>query len=229
MTETPATAASLRPARSDVLMAERPAWRGLMHAWAFFLAIPAGVLLVIFAQSAAARAAAAVYFATLLLMFGASASYHRLTRTYRQRLVMQRVDHSMIFLLIGGTYAPICMVGLPPAWGIPLLAVVGAIGLTGVVIKLGAWPRLHGIGYALYIVMGWAVVAAVPAMVSHLSALQLGLLAAGGVAYTIGFPILLLRRPDPWPRHFGYHEVWHSLVTLAALLHFGAVASVVAG
>jgi hemolysin III len=76
--------------------------------------------------------------------------------------------------------------------------------------------------------MGWAAIAVGPALASHLSPLQLGLVVAGGVAYTVGFPILLVRRPDPWPRTFGYHEVWHGFTVLAAVLHFGAVALVVA-
>ena len=215
-------------AHFDVLTADRPVWRGLMHAWAFFLAIPAGVLLIVFADRPAARAAAAVYFATLLLVFGTSAAYHRLARSYRQRLIMQRLDHSMIYFLITGTYVPICLVGLPPEWGIPLLSTVGAFGLLGVVIKLAGWRRMNAVSYALYPVMGWAAVAAAPALASHLTTTQLALVAGGGVAYTVGFPVLLLRRPDPWPQVFGYHEVWHTLTVIAAVLHFGAVALVLA-
>ncbi len=218
------TLAPLQRERVDVLMAERPAWRGVLHSWTFFAAIPAGVLLVVFADRPAARAAAGVYFATLLLVFGTSAAYHRLARSYRQRMVMQRLDHSMIYFLITGTYVPICLVGLPPAWGIPLLCTVGGLGLLGVTIKLAGWQRMNGVSYALYPVMGWAAVAAAPALASHLSGAQLALVLGGGVAYTVGFPILLLRRPDPWPSVFGYHEVWHTLTVIAALCHFGAVA-----
>ena len=223
-TVTEMTTAPLEHARFDVLTAQRPVWRGLMHAWMFFAAIPAGVLLVMFADRPAARAAAGVYFATLLLVFGTSAAYHRLAKSYRQRQIMQRLDHSMIYFLITGTYVPICLVGLPPAWGIPLLSTVGAFGVLGVTIKLAGWQRMNAVSYALYPVMGWAAVAAAPALASHLSAAQLALVVGGGVAYTVGFPILLLRRPDPWPKVFGYHEVWHTLTVIAALCHFGAVA-----
>jgi hemolysin III len=211
----------------DVLTAERPAWRGVLHSWAFFLAIPAGVLLIVFADGAAARTAAAIYTATLLIVFGTSASYHRLAQSYRARHIMQRLDHGMIYLLIAGTYAPICLVALPPEWGIPLFASIGAIGLLGMVIKLAAIQRLQWLAYALYPVMGWAAVVATPALRSSMSSLQIGLVVAGGLAYTIGFPVLLLKRPDPWPRVFGYHEVWHGFTVLAAVLHFGAVALVV--
>ena len=200
----------------------------MLHSWAFFAAIPAGVVLIVLAGSAAERAAAAIYTGTLLLVFGTSASYHRLAQSLRSRRIMQRLDHSMIYLLIAGTYAPLCLIALPPAWGIPLLATVTAIGLAGIVIKLTPIRRLQGLGYALYPIMGWAAIVAAPALATSLTATQLALIIGGGIAYTIGFPVLLLKRPDPWPRSFGYHEVWHSCTVVAAALHFGAVASVVA-
>jgi hemolysin III len=214
--------------RLDVLVAERPRWRGILHTWAFVAAIPAGVLLILFADRPAARTAAAIYAATLLAVFGTSAAYHRLAHSYEARRIMQKLDHAMIYLLITGTYAPICLVALPRVWGITLLAVVGAMGLFGMVLKLVAFGRLQWVSYALYPIMGWVAVFAGPVLAEHLTGLQLALVVGGGVAYTIGFPILLLRRPDPWPKVFGYHEIWHGFTVLAAVLHFGAVALVVA-
>jgi len=211
-----------------VLTAERPVWRGLMHGWAFALSIPGGLLLILVADHAAARVAAAIYVGTLLLTFGTSAAYHRLAQSYRARLVMRRLDHSMIYLLIAGTYVPLCLVALPRAWGIPLLSVVGAMAIVGITIKLVAIRPLSWLGYALYPIMGWCAVFAAPALGAHLSPVQLALVVAGGVAYTVGFPVLMLRRPDPWPTVFGYHEVWHSCTVIAAALHFGAVALVLA-
>ncbi|MAT03963.1 MAG: hemolysin III [Acidimicrobiaceae bacterium] len=213
--------------RLDVLMAPRPVWRGLMHSWAFALSIPAGVLLILAADHAEARVAAAVYVGSLLALFGTSAAYHRLAHSVRARTVMQRLDHSMIYLLIAGTYVPICLLALPPAWGIPLLAVVGGLALLGIVIKLVAFRKLSWLGYALYPIMGWCAVIATPALGDHLSPIQIGLVVAGGLAYMIGFPVLLLKRPDPWPSVFGYHEVWHGCTVLAAALHFGAVTTLV--
>jgi len=220
-------ACTVNDVNDDVLTAERPAWRGVFHSWAFFASIPAGALLIVFASGAAGRTAASIYIGTLLLVFGTSASYHRLAKSYRARRIMRRLDHGMIYLLIAGTYAPICLVALPSRWGIPLFASISAIGLLGMVIKLAAIQRLQWLGYALYLIMGWAAVVAAPALRSSMTALQIGLVAAGGLAYTIGFPVLLLRRPDPWPRTFGYHEIWHGLTVLAAMLHFSAVALVV--
>ena len=213
---------------ADVLSAERPAWRGVLHSWAFFASIPAGVLLILAATGAASRTAAAIYTGTLLLVFGTSSAYHRLAQSYRSRQIMQRLDHSMIYLLIAGTYAPICLVALPLRWGIPLLASVTAAGVLGMVIKLLPIRRLQWLGYALYPIMGWAAIAAAPALGRYLTVGQLALIVAGGIAYSVGFPVLLLRRPDPWPRSFGYHEVWHGFTVLAAVLHFGAVVSVLA-
>ena len=170
--------------------------------------------------------AASVYAASLLLLFGTSASYHRLAKSVRARQIMQRLDHSMIYVLIAGTYVPLCLVGLPRAWGIPVLAVVCVCGAVGMVMKLTCFSRAQWLSYSLYPIMGWVAVIAAPALIAHLTPLQLGLIAAGGVAYSIGLPVLLIRRPDPWPTVFGYHEVWHLLTVVAAALHFAAVADV---
>ncbi len=221
------TAAPTNTVPVEYLLAERPRWRGRLHAWAFVAAIPAGIALIVVASGTAARTAASIYIASLLAVFGTSAAYHRLAHSYRARDIMQRLDHSMIYLLIAGTYAPICLVALPTEWGIPLLGAVGGVAVVGMVLKLSGRRRLDRIGYVLYPTMGWAAVVAVPAMIEHLTVAQLLLVVAGGVAYSAGFPILLLRRPDPWPKVFGYHEIWHGLTVVAAILHFGAVALVV--
>lgn len=214
--------------QADVLTAERPVWRGLLHTWAFVAFVPAAVLLIVFASGPAGVASAAIYGVTLLAVFGTSSAYHRLARSYRARRIMQRIDHSMIYLLIAGTYVPMCLVALPPRWGIPLLAAVSTGAVIGIVIKAGGIQRLQWLGYALYPMMGWAAITVAPALGHYLTPTELALIVGGGVAYTVGFPVLLLRRPDPWPRVFGYHEVWHGFTVLAATLHFGAVALVVA-
>jgi hemolysin III len=219
---------SVRTVTFDVLTAERPLWRGRMHSWAFFACIPAGILLILVADGATATIASAIYIATVLLAFGTSASYHRLATSLRARRIMQRLDHSTIYLLIAGTYVPLCLVALPPAWGIPLLVVVGVGATTGVVLKLVAFGKVSWLGNALYPLLGWGAVAAAPGLIRYLTPLQLILVASGGLAYTIGIPVLARRRPDPWPRTFGYHEIWHSFTVVAAGLHFAAVAAVVA-
>jgi len=197
-----------------------------MHSWAFLAVIPAGVVLIGLSDRAIERTSAAIYATSLLLVFGTSAAYHRLARTDRVRRIMQRLDHTMIYLLIAGTYVPVCLVALPLSWGIPMLSVVGVMALIGMAIKLTDFSRLQWLGYALYPIMGWALIVAAPVLLEHLSMLQLALIVTGGLAYTIGFPILLIRRPNPWPRTFGYHEVWHSFTIVAAALHFAAVSTV---
>jgi hemolysin III len=208
--------------------AERPSWRGWIHAVAFFVAIPGGVALILVADRAAARVGAAIYTVGLLCGFGASAAYHRLARTPRQQRIMQRVDHSMIYVLIAGTYTPVCLVGLPLAWGIPILCVVWSGALLGVLLKVFAFSRYLVVEFALYPLLGWIVIIAFPALVSHLSGAQLALLFAGGIIYTAGMPILVRERPDPWPRTFGYHEIWHSFTVAAGLCHFATVGLLVA-
>ncbi len=136
---------------------------------------------------------------------------------------MQRLDHSMIFVLIAGTYTPICLLGLPAAWGIPLLCGVWAVAIGGVTMKLCAFERFRPLQYALYPAMGWAAVFAAPALVHGLTGVQLALLFAGGLLYTVGIPVLLSGRPDPWPRTFGYHEIWHTFTVAAGVCHFATI------
>jgi hemolysin III len=209
------------------LMLDRPVWRGRMHSWTFFALVPAGLILILLAEGLLARTASIIYVASVLAVFGTSAAYHRLAHSLRARTVMQRLDHSMIYLLIAGTYVPLCLVALPPQWGIPLLIAVGIAGLLGMVLKLVAFGRLTWLSNSLYPLMGWAAVIASPALIRYLSFTELALVVSGGLAYTIGLPVFALKRPDPWPKVFGYHEIWHLFTVVAALLHFAAVAAFV--
>ena len=206
---------------------ERPTWRGRTHLWAFGAALPATVVLVAGAHPGRPRLAALIYAVTLVAMFGFSAAHHRLGLTHRAGAVLRRLDHCAIYALIAGTYAPVCLVALPPRWGIPLLAIVAGAAGVGMGIKLVAFGRLHATGYVMYPALGWVSVVAMPVLVRHLSAAQLALIVAGGLAYTAGMVVFWRRWPDPRPRRFGYHEVWHLFTIVAAALHFAAVASVV--
>jgi hemolysin III len=194
-----------------------------MHVAAFALAIPGGILLIVLGRSAEAKVGATIYMASLLLGFGTSAGYHRLAKRERTQALMQRLDHSMIFVLIAGSYTPICLLGLPPAWGIPILCVVWLGAALGVVLKQVAFDRLRWLEIALYPILGWIVVVAMPALFDGLSTTELSLLFAGGLLYTVGIPVLVLERPDPWPRTFGYHEVWHTFTVAAASCHFATI------
>ncbi len=203
--------------------APRPVWRGRLHAWAFAASIPAGVLLVLEADRVPARVAVAVYVASLALVFGTSAAYHRLARSPAARRRMRRLDHSMIYLLIAGTYTPVCLLALPPAWGIPLLAVVWTGAAAGITLKLCGLERFRVPANSLYVVMGWAAIVALPAIVTHVPVHGLVLMVLGGVAYTVGAIVFARRRPDPVPDVFGFHEVWHACTVVAGVSHFAMV------
>lgn len=200
-----------------------------MHVVAFLLALPGGVLLILQANGPAATVAACIYSVSLVLGFGTSAGYHRLARNERSQKIMQRLDHSMIFVLIAGSYTPVCLLGLPASWGIPLLCVVwvGAIG--GIVLKQLAFERLRILEYALYPILGWLLVIAAPQLIANMSPTALALLLAGGVLYTVGIPVLARERPNPWPRTFGYHEIWHTFTVAAGACHFVTIGLLVRG
>ena len=197
--------------------------RGRLHQVAFFLSLPAGITLVALAGGVAARVAATIFAATLTGLFGVSMAYHRGRWSDRARLVMKHLDHSMIFVFIAGSYTPVTLLALRPAWGITLLTLAwtgAAVGVVVTVLRLEHW---HALGFAMYLVLGWLAVVATPQLVETLSHAELGLLVAGGVLYTIGAIVLARKRPDPNPRVFGYHEVWHSFVVGASACHFALV------
>ena len=207
----------------------KPRWRGKLHAAAFFVTLPAGIALLASAETTVARVAVAVYVASLAGLFAASASYHRFAHTVRSVTWLRRLDHSMIFVLIAGTYTPICLIVLPRAWCVPFLVVVWVTALAGIINKmvrlgLGNSPS----GSWLYIVLGWGSVVVLPMLLTRLNVLQLVLLATGGLLFTVGAVILAKRRPDPSPTVFGYHEVWHAFTIVAVGCHFAMVASLVA-
>jgi hemolysin III len=205
-----------------------PRLRGHLHTWAAAIAVPAGALLIVTADRSSARVGAAIYAASLLALFATSASYHRLARSTRARRLMRRLDHSMIFVLIAGTYTPVCLLALPRRWGIPILSVVWTGALVGVVLKTAAFDRYRRLQYALYPVLGWTAIAARPVLFRQLTRTQFAFLLAGGVIYTVGIPVLLRRRPNPWPATFGYHELWHAFTVAAAACHFVVVGMLVA-
>ena len=206
----------------------RPTWRGWLHFAAFLIVLPAGLYLLSAADSAAARVAVAIYWASLAGVFATSASYHLLARTHRAVLWFRRADHSMIYLLIAGTYTPICLIALPAIWGIPMLVVAWVTALAGVIMKM-VRLRLEGgkSGSWLYIVMGWGAILTLPVLVTNLNAVQLILLGVGGVLYTVGAVIFGRKRPDPVPTKFGYHEVWHGFTIAAGACHFALVATLI--
>ena len=217
-----------RPA-IDVPALAKPFLRGRIHALAVLAAIPAGIALIAESSGIEARAAAAIYAFTLVALFTASSVYHRFKGGERWRSRLRRLDHSSIYLLIAGSYTPVCLLVLRPTYGVPLLATVWAAGIVGVVMKLVRFDGSQRLGSAMYIMMGWAVVIAMPGLAHGVSGGTLALFATGGVIYTVGAIVLATRTPNPFPRVFGYHEVWHVMVVVAALLHYIALHEVLTG
>jgi hemolysin III len=199
-----------------------------MHLVCFFLAIPAGIAVIAVAQAGRGRVGAIVYAVGLVALFGVSGFYHRLRWTDARRRLMQKLDHGTIFVMIAGSYTPMCLIAMKGWASWAMLAVAWAGATIGFVVAVTGAGRLARIVRGtLYIALGWAAVVAVPSMWSTLSIAELVLIAVGGVLYTVGAVFLLTRWPDPFPRVFGYHEVWHALVVAAVACHFVAITSVV--
>jgi hemolysin III len=203
----------------------KPRLRGVIHQYAFFVALALGVALVVLAPAGKPRVAAAIYAASVAGLLGTSALYHRRDWTARARMWMRRLDHSMIFVLIAGTYTPFALLVLHGGLADTILIVVWAGAVGGTVLNL-FWVRApKWVTASVYVALGWVAVAAMPQMASAIGAVGLGLVLFGGLLYTAGAVIYALQRPNPVPGVFGYHEVFHALVVAAAAAHFAAVAA----
>lgn len=205
----------------------KPRLRGRLHQVAFFVSVPAGVALIAAASRADARIVAAVFAVSLSGLYGTSALYHRHDWSPAARRIARRFDHAMIFVLIAGTYTPISWLGLSPAWAVTLLALAWTGAIVGATLKFVRLEGFRRMGYALYLVLGWLVVISGPQLTRTLTPGELGLLLAGGLLYTIGSILFATQRPNPLPRVFGYHEVWHSFVVAAGLCHYLAIYALV--
>ena len=205
----------------------KPRLRGVSHQYAFYVALAAAAALVVLARGARggeARVAALVYGLSLSAMFGASALYHRIDWSPGPHAWLRRLDHSMIFVLVAGTYTPFAVLVLAPALGWTVLAVVWGGALAGVVISLLWIDAPRWLTALLYVALGWVSIVVMPQLWDRAGVLAVALLATGGLLYTAGAVVYARRRPDPVPRVFGYHEVFHVLVIAAAAVHFAAVA-----
>jgi hemolysin III len=199
----------------------RPTWRGWIHAGTFPLAIALGVVLICLAQGGVAKAASAVFMATSLLLFGNSALYHRFDWKPRTKRLLKRIDHANIFLLIAGTYTPLSLLALPPEKGLLLLALVWGGALVGIGFRVFWISAPRWLYVPIYVALGWAAVmylgdllaASVPMMV---------LVLVGGILYTAGAVVYGLKRPNPFPGRFGFHEIFHSCTVLAFGCHWVA-------
>jgi hemolysin III len=206
---------------------DRPLLRGRFHQWAAVYALGAGTALVALAPTAQARVAAGIYAVSLAVLFGISATYHRFRWRPEVSAWLRRADHASIFVLVGGTYTPLALLRLGDGEGVRLLVAVWTGAALGVLVSL-FWPSApRALNAAIAVAVGWTIAPFLGEVRRSLAAFQLWLLVAGGVAYTLGAIVYALRRPDPLPRVFGFHEVFHALTLLGAFLHLVAIASIV--
>jgi hemolysin III len=220
----PATSGGLQtPAAAVPEDPGKPRLRGVFHQYAFYVSLASGTLLVVLATTTRASVAAAIYAASVSALFGVSALYHRITWTTTARRRMRRLDHAMIFLLIAGTYTPVGLLVLHGTLATVVLAVVWGGAVAGIVLELAWTGAPRWLGGTVYLALGWVAVAATPQLFARLGVAGGLLIVAGGLAYTAGAAIYALRRPDPAPAVFGYHEVFHLLVIAGVAAHFLAI------
>jgi hemolysin III len=208
----------------------KPRLRGRLHQVAFIVYIPAGLVLVAIAPRTNARLAAMVFALSLIALFGTSAAYHRLPWSAIARTRMKRLDHSMIYILIAGTYTPFSLLVLHGGWSVAMLWIVWVGAALGVGLKIAsvdrlmaAARRLNAVAGALYIILGWLAILTLPQIVRALPWPATLLLFLGGVFYTAGAVIFARGRPNPAPAVFGYHEIWHSMVIGGSACHYSVI------
>ena len=136
---------------------------------------------------------------------------------------MRRIDHIMIFIVIAGTYTPLCLVPLRGAWGWTIFGIVWAMAVIGMILKIFSMNIPRWISTGIYLVMGWMCIVAVYPLVMTLNMTCLMWLALGGLFYTAGAVIYAVKKPDPWPKVFGFHEIWHLFVLAGSFCHFWVV------
>ena len=206
--------------RADI---DRPILRGYLHLASALVAPGALVLLVLVANSPRSIVGAAIFGASLVVLYWTSASYHLLARR-RFRGFMSRLDRSVIFIFIAGAYTPFVLKLMSNAWGIPILSTVGGLALIGFITTLAVPPAPSWVRVPLYVILGWLGIIGITELVGSLPIEALALLVLGGVLFSIGAATYATKRPDPFPRVFGYHEIFHTLQVVATALLYWVVA-----
>jgi hemolysin III len=222
MTPAPPTT-SARSAADSTPAVIRPALRGSFHRAAVPIAVVLTLVLVARTETAGERAAVLVYGASVTAMLAVSGTYHMRRIWHRERRLLRRVDHTMILVATAGTYTAVIVLALDGTTRVVLLAVAWGLVLVGAAIRMLWLDAPSWLVALVYVVAGWQIVLDLPAYIGALSTAELVMLAVGGACYSAGAGVYAARRPDPWPTVFGYHEVFHALVVLAALCHWVAV------
>jgi hemolysin III len=218
-------ATAAKEATAEAIASVKPKLRGVSHEWAFFLSLGFGTALIILAETPKATLAVAIYAVSLSALFGTSALYHRVNWSRPSvRQWMRRLDHSMIFFLIAGTYTPFALLVLNGTLAMAILAVVWIGAIAGAIVEMIWIDHPKWASALIYLSLGWVAVAAFPGLWSSMGPGGTLLVAVGGLLYTAGAVVYATQRPNPVPATFGYHEVFHLLVIAAAIAHFSAVA-----
>lgn len=211
----------LDAAEKDASVEIKPTWRGWVHAATFPIAIVAGIVLIVLAEGAPAKWAATVFMVSSLLLFGNSALYHRFNWGPKTKMVLKRIDHANILLLIAGTYTPLATLALVPEKGVLLLTLVWTGALLGILFRVFWINAPRWLYVALYLVLGWAAVMYMVDLATANVAMMV-LVCVGGLLYTGGAIVYAMKKPNPWPGHFGFHEIFHVCTVLAFLCHWTA-------
>jgi hemolysin III len=218
-------ATAAKEATAEAIAAVKPKLRGVSHEWAFFISLGFGATLIILAKTPRATLAVAIYAVSLSALFGTSALYHRVNWSRPSvRQWMRRLDHSMIFFLIAGTYTPFALLVLHGTLSMTILAVVWVGAIAGAIVEMIWIDHPKWASALIYLALGWVAVAAFPDLWMEMGPAGTLLVAAGGLLYTAGAVVYAIQRPNPSPAVFGYHEVFHLFVIAAAIAHFSAVA-----
>jgi hemolysin III len=203
--------------------AVRPVLRGTLHRWSVPVAVGLTAILAVRADTAGQRAAVIVYGACVSAMLAVSGTYHARRLYHRERRLLRRVDHTMILVATAGTYTAVIVLALDGTTRVVLLVVAWALAGVGAAIRMLWLDAPSGLIALVYLVAGWQILLDMPAYVAALSGVELALLAAGGVCYSLGAVVYAARRPNPWPAVFGFHELFHVLVVAGALCQWFAV------
>jgi hemolysin III len=199
----------------------KPTWRGWIHTGVLPIVIAAGIVLIVLADGLVAKVASAIFFASSFLLFGNSALYHRFNWKPKTKLALKRIDHANIFLLIAGSYTPITLLALPQEKALVLMIAIWGSAFLGISFRVFWINAPRWLYVPIYIAMGWGAIAYVVDFMNANAPMMI-LILSGGLAYTIGAVVYGLKKPNPFPGHFGFHEIFHSLTVLAFMSHWTA-------
>lgn len=202
----------------------RPALRGYVHLGSALAALAAFVPLLFMASSPQATASALILGASTILLFGTSATYHLVPWRDRAHRVMKRLDHAMIFVAVSGLFTPFCLQAMDTAWSVSMLALTWSLAIAGVAAKVARPDMPRWLGVAMYLVAGWLPVASAFEIAQHLPIGALLAVLVSGLIYSAGGVVYALRWPNPAPRVFGYHEMFHACTTVATAVLWVVVA-----